>query len=305
MIFVKAKLLIRNFGKIISTFFEMLGIISLSKEFLEFLIPHVFDNNNFGHNLVITVLFISFVISVVKNRPKLKRTFNIRNRDVKLSIVVGDIFKQTGSKVIPTNTTFDTCMENEFISSNSIQGQFQKECFQYNLDLLDSLLKKGIDSSKFYKLIGDSRKTKRERYDCGTVSEINYDNTRYYFLAVADVSANGTPQAKYDNILIALQELWSFLSKNKHIDKLVIPLIGTGRAGIVDATRMRVIKDTIESFVAVTAGNKIKDELVICISPNDLKENKIDIEEVFEYADYISRYRYEQLDNKTIGEIIN
>lgn len=302
MFLIYIKQVLKDYKKVTATFFEILGFFSLIYGVLDIFLPSQLQKIKFDYKGLLVLLAISLICSIIKNRPKLQRKFTIKNRDINITIVVGDIFKQDGAKVIPTNTTFDTCKDDEFISIRSIQGQFQEKYFKNNLGTLDSMIKESLRKSKISEILNDGRKTKVERYECGTVSKITCMNERYYLLALADVNKNGTPQAKYENILIALQGLWDFLAENRHIENLVIPIIGTGRAGIAEATRMKVIKDTILSFVAVSSEVKITNNLVLCIHPNDLKGNKIDIDEIFEYVEYTSKYKYEQVDKKISGK---
>ena len=301
MIKIFNKQLLKKYKDIFKVFLEIIGALLSIYEFINLFFPDILNGIKLNYVAFIIIILIIINISIIFNFPKLKRTFNIKNRDIRITIVVGDIFKQKGSMIIPTNTTFDTCMEGEFISSKSIQGQFQNKFFKNNLTSLDNMISSSLKETKIKEEINDGRKTKIKRYNCGTVAKIIHNKKKYYFLAIADVNKVGSPNAKYDNIIESLQGLWSFLGENKHIESLVIPIIGTGRAGIADATRMKVIKEIILSFVATTTEIKFTNHLVICIHPNDLKNNMIDIDEVFEYVYYTSKYRYEQLDKNDNG----
>ncbi len=302
MFLIYIKQILKDYKKVTATFLEILGFFSLIYGILDVFLPKQLQKVEFDYKGLLLLLAVSLICSVIKNWPKLQRKFTIKNRDINITIVVGDIFRQVGAKVIPTNTTFDTCMEDEFISVHSIQGQFQEKYFKKNLSTLDTMIKESLKENTIIKLLDDGRKTKVERYACGTVSKINCMDKRFYLLSLADVNKNGTPQAKYENIIIALQGLWDFLAENRHVENLVIPIIGTGRAGIAEATRTQVIKDTILSFVAVSSEVKITNNLILCIHPNDLKNNKIDIDEIFEYVEYTSKYKYEQIDKKINGK---
>lgn len=294
--------LLKNKWKIISFVFEILGIVTLLIDILYIFIPTFMEKLNLSWIHLIILLTISFCVSIYKNSPKLKRKYTLKNRDINITIVVGDIFKQPGAKVIPTNTSFDTTMDDEFISINSIQGQFQNIFFKNNLGNLDNQIEYSLKEVPILKKYEDGRKTKTNCYACGTVAKITHTNNRYYFLGLADVNKNGKPNAEYENILIALQGLWDYLLENGHIENLVIPIIGTGKAGIAEATRMKVLKDTIYSFVAMSNEKKITNNLILCIHPDDLLDNKINIDEVFEFVDYLSKYKYDELDTRKNGK---
>lgn len=295
------KQLLKKYKDIIKVFFEIIGIFLSIYELLNLFFPSILNGISFNYLAFILLIFFIFTTSIIINFPNLKKTFSIKNRDIEITIVVGDIFKQKASMIIPTNTTFDTCMENDFISLKSIQGQFQNKYFKNNLATLDDMISNSLKETQIKEEINDGRKTKIKRYNCGTVAKIIHNSKKYYFLALSDVNKVGSPNAKYDNIVESLQGLWTFLGENKHIEPLVIPIIGTGRAGITDATRMKVLKEIILSFVAISAEVKFTNHLIICIHPDDLKKKMIDIDEVFEYVQYTSKYRYEQIDKKNSG----
>lgn len=304
MVKLYIKQTLKSYKKILSSFFAMLGIVLSSYDILNIFLPKLFANIKFNIIELLILVIILLIFSIIDNCPKLTRNFCIKNRDISIKVVVGDIFKQNGSKIIPTNTSFDTCMENEFISLKSIQGQFQNKYFKKNLNVLDNMITQSLSENKIRKKYDDGRNTKIPCYDVGTVAEINYNEERYYLLALADVNKKGSPIAKYDNIITSLQGLWNYLSENKHIDNLVIPIIGTGRAGIAEATRMRVIKDIILSFVAISSEIKITNNLTLCIHPSDIQQNMVDIDEIFEYIEYTSKYKYEQIDMHNNGKPI-
>ena len=69
-----------------------------------------------------------------------------------MDIVIGDLLKQNASIIVPTNSTFDTKIENDFISLKSVQGQVQDIYFKNNLQTLDILLSEGLKSKKFIEL---------------------------------------------------------------------------------------------------------------------------------------------------------
>ena len=89
----------------------------------------------------------------------------INGTDVKITLQVTDVLKNTGTIVIPTNTTFDTLMEDEFISVNSVQGQFQERFFQNNLKTLDTLIEKGLCGIDFEILDRKGSKQKDIRWE--------------------------------------------------------------------------------------------------------------------------------------------
>ena len=210
------------------------------------------------------------MVSFYSNKVKLGYEYFIKGTDVKISVCVKDVLDNNAAILIPTNTTFDTIMEDEFISVNSVQGQFQKKYFENNLRTLDELLEKGLEGNNYEVLERTASKCKR--YPIGTVCKVTIDRKHFYFVAIADINEYGkTINTKFENIQIALEGIWNQLETKGHIENLAIPLIGTGKAGIKDAKRERVIKEIIFSFVASSKERKITENLLICVHPLDLE----------------------------------
>lgn len=299
----KEKFVIKNtlsrWKQIGRTILSMLGaLLTIAECFL-----WMFDSNiiyRWMHDFVLLIIITLLVVSFIINRVKLKYEYLLRESDIKLTLQVADVLNNKGAVVIPTNTTFDTLMEDEFISVNSVQGQFQKIFFKNNLHTLDDLIEKGLQDVD-YELI-DRVESKRKRYPLGTVSKVPFNGIHYYFVAIADINQFGKPiNTSFQNIQIALEGLWNQLEIRGHIENLAIPLIGTGKAGIKDATREKVIKEIIFSFIASSQERKITEKLIICIHPLDLAQKDLKLRELDEYLKYMCKYRYTNTNNSEEG----
>lgn len=96
-------------------------------------------------------LIVGFVVTgcIIKNWDHLVKTVRIANLpDVTITLKVCDALRNRGAVIIPTNTTFDTKMDDEFISEGSIQGQYQIKYFKNRLNDLNSKIKIGLDGKK-------------------------------------------------------------------------------------------------------------------------------------------------------------
>ena len=54
------------------------------------------------------------------NRPINSINEKLNNRDITISIVIGDFFEQKGEYIVGTNTTFDTNLNEGIVFNNSI-----------------------------------------------------------------------------------------------------------------------------------------------------------------------------------------
>lgn len=302
----KIKFVIKNTIKklpiLIKAILSVLGVLLTVAEcvYIMFDSKIVYD---LMHENVFSILVLCVFGCFVATRTRLKYEYFIKGTDVKVALHVCDILQSNTAIVIPTNTTFDTIMEDEFISVNSVQGQFQKKYFDNNLSSLDELINKGLEGLEFELINRTSSKCKR--YPLGTVSKITVSGQHFYFVAIADINQYGkTENTKFENVQLALEGIWNQLENKGHIENIAIPLLGTGKAGISDATRERVIKEIIFSFVAFSKERKITEKLLICIHPSDLEHNDLYLEEINEYLQYMCKYKYEDVSLKVEGTAV-
>lgn len=294
---------IKQWQRIIKKVLEMLGLLLTVGE----CINSIFNSQivfELMRNYIVWILVIFVLVAIYYARTKLKYEYFLNGTDIKINLTISDVLQSNEAIVIPTNTTFDTKMEDEFISVNSIQGQFQKKYFKNNLSELDKLLEDGLEGRVFEEI--NRKDSKNKKYPLGTVSKVSYDNKHYYFVAIADINEYGkTVNTKFENVLIALEGVWNQIDERGHVENLTIPLLGTGKAGIKDASRMRVIKEIIFSFVAMAMERKITEKLSICIHPMDLENKDLKLDELDEYLRYMCKFRYNNELGKKEGIEIN
>lgn len=216
--------------------------------------------------------------------------------DIKITLKVCDVLSNSGAVIIPTNTTFDTTMEDDFISPASVQGQYQLRYYKDNLGGLNSVISDSLRNINYIKL-SDGRKNKIFRYPIGTVARISNGKKRAYFLAEADINENGKPtNPDASDISAALVSLWERLSEIGNQEPYSIPLLGTGKAGVKNLSRNEIIKETVLSFLATTGSYKITENLIICVHPSDFE--KINWDEICGYISYHCKYYCKEHNNK-------
>lgn len=293
----------KKLKEIIESSFSIIGGVWTIYQILEIVFPTIKTDII---NLCIIFTAFLLIINFKTKFPKKTMEYYIKNKDIKIKIIIGDMLKESGGKIVPTNTTFDTKREGDFISEKSIQGQIEEKYFKNNIQALDTLIEKELNNiEKFKKL--DRKYSKDKQYEIGTTIKLIINNDKYYFLAIADVNEFGQPKASYENILISLPRLWEFILEKGHMEPIVIPVLGTGRAGI-NQSKENVIKQIIFSFIASNNGEKkISNELKICISPEDIKNDIVNIEEICNYVDSMCKYYYENIydiNNKMNGSAV-
>ncbi|MBR5693967.1 MAG: hypothetical protein IKX42_09755 [Fibrobacter sp.] len=220
-------------------------------------------------------------------------TEKISAKDTEITLKVGKIEREEGALAISTNSAFVTTMQSSVISEGSAQGAFQKRYFDGNPNL-DVLIKNSLNDEKpVDSLILKIDGKKYDVYEIGTMAKIVFDANRHaYLFALNDINENGqNVQHNIDVVYKSIQKLWDGILKKGHTEpELSIHLVGSGRAGISEATKMESYKIILESFLAcvVNSGSKITDHLNIVVHPKDL--SKIDLAEAAEFLKYKCKY---------------
>lgn len=296
----------------ISNFFALIGAYFTFCEIEQ----AVFNTQNLieiFRNYTLIIPVISAIIVLLLRKEKAETTVYLGTKDITISLKMADLLNIKGSAiVIPTNTTFDTTMSGDFISEQSIQGQFQRKIYGVDFSTLDMTIKNSLDECypNCYSVLDDRTKTNRNRYEIGTVAKVTHNGQHYYFLAVADVSKKGKPQdVTMQNMTKALVGLWEYLSKEGHTEPITIPVIGTGRAGLCDGTFEDVVHETVFSFATKSQDEFVAKKMTICIYPPALSNANVTWERLCKYLELQCNFFAENAkrvkDSKTTGYPIN
>jgi len=291
----------KKWKDILSHSFALVGTIFTLAEILD----NVF-NKSIGYTALrsnfIVILIAIFIISICIDWEHLKCTYFLEDTDIQITLLVGDIFHQKGAIVIPTNTTFDTLMDDEFISIHSVQGQYQEKYYHNNLKLLNSQLIESLEGIPYIEL-ADNRQTNAKQYEIGTACKISRGMQHTYFLAVANINKFGKPiNATFHDITTSLVCFWQNLNTMGHIEELLIPLLGTGRAGVKDASRDKIIQEIIFSFIVAAREMKITESLTICIHPSDFAKKNLHWDDMCDYLYYMCKFKYSEQSSRTEGQ---
>lgn len=280
----------------------LLGAIWLLISIVEFFytqaspIPHT--PSFFWFVFLATTLF-----SIVSTLPPLNVVEKVRGKDILIRLVIGNIFNQDGDVVISSNSTFDTTFENDFISPDSIQGQLYKREYD-KLEHLDQEIEEklqGVTPIQKH----NRQCSKSNQYEIGTIIKLTHrSGFKTYWMALADVNEHGKPDGKFENLQICLESLWRYIGEKGHMSRLIMPVSGSGRTGI-NENRITILKEIIFSFVAMTKERKITEELVICIHPSDIRNDKLNIYELMDYLKCQCKCRYEFSNSTTTSKEIS
>lgn len=285
-----------NYKKLLTSFFSIVGGVWLFIELINYFFNKMVakDIKQFW-----ILIGLSIILSIIFNLEKLTFYYFIKDKDVKIKLVIGDLFKQRGDIVIATNTTFDTTMENDFISKNSIQGKLSLKHYS-KLEHLDSEITNALRDITPVDILA-RKNSKCLRYAIGTTIKLTHKSFKSYWVALSDINEFGKPISNFSNLQVSLESLWSFMSVNGHMERLVLPILGSGKSAI-NASREKILKEIIYSFVVFSREKKITEELVICISPTDYANKKISLDEISKFLEYNCLFKHES--TKTVSSSV-
>lgn len=234
-------------------------------------------------------LITGFLIAILRTWPRFSASSKIRNQDIKVTIKIGNIFKQSAQIVIGTNTTFDTEVRTQLIAKESLQGQFTNK---YYIDWkdLDSQIEKQLEGRNYDELNGQ-REGKSKRYDMGeTVKVYPKSEKAAYLVAIADLNAQGNATGSIEKLRRALGGLWTFIKESGDHGKIAVPILGTGNTRLTNP-RKDIIIEIIRSFLAACSESTFCKELIVVVRPKDAEEYSIDIKEFQRFLEHECQYR--------------
>lgn len=291
-----------SFFKVGKSLFSVFGVLWLVVEILTFFNKQEFANDL--KSLWWVFLILGVILVIYQNWPKNFYTYKVNNRDVSISIQLGDVFKTTGALIVPVNNRLDVDNNGIVSKSSSILKYFIDIVYKGVGSHLDTdINSKLLDSKDWYEKF--IIKTNPNEYKIGTVVPVFRDEKQYYLLCNTTLNDQNRSKCTPDDLRNSLVELWAFLTHCGSKDNLVIPIIGTGR-GRLTMTREEVIKEIVLSFLASLSADNYCEQLTICIHPYDIKKYNLNIEKI---SDFIRLHclnanfsnTNDKLDGQTIG----
>lgn len=231
-------------------------------------------------------LLLGVSIAFWINRPLHVVSCKLSGRDVRITIGVGDIFKNQGALVVGTNCTFDTDTSG-IIDPNSIQGQFTKIYYDSPAHM-DRDLENELDRLESTP-ISTPKAGKQRSYPIGTVARLRTRDRSAYLVAIARLNSRNVAEGSFDDLKTALPALWEYIATAGSIEPLVMPVLGTGFSRLTQ-TREEIVRELISSFVAACAEKRFTESLTIVIRGKDFYEHQVDLLELGRYLRHVCNY---------------
>jgi len=269
-----------KFKIIVSTVLQVFGSLWIIVETISFFSNEASEKfKTFWWIFVI----IGGLIILYRLYPKKRFQYKIKNRDIGIELVIGDIFKEKGSMIVGFNKGH--IVDSDIIDINSIQGVFMKKYFNKNTDILHQ--------------ISSDRKV-----NIGDTYTISAKDKTAYFCVISELNGNGIAKSSIEDIRMGLSFLWVYLRDNASKTIIDIPILGSGFSR-VNQSREELLQEIVLSFLASLNEHTYCDGLRIVIYPSDIKKFNIDIEEIKNFIAYNCKYAISSNTRIGIGQGIS
>ncbi len=198
---------------------------------------------------------------------------NYHGYDTKIVIKFGDIFTQDGWKAIGVNDFFDSTVDEDLVSSNSLHGQTIQTYWRDNHADWQKQIDESLNNSSSEKV--NRPKGNKKRYPIGTTGQASTRTSRFLFVALGTTDAtNNVTTANAETLICAVRGMLESARAVCSYEPLSIPLMGSGlaRVGIKNSFLLDLI---IAAILEETRKAKITDKIIVVL-PKD-KEGQINL----------------------------
>lgn len=183
---------------------------------------------NFMILIFVFIIFLIIYIGLYIYYKYKCKEIKLKIGKVDIAVKVGDIFNETGLKVIPVNEYFDTQVDDKIIAHNTLHGMFvDKFIRRFSKKELDLKIDKELRGEN-YKLENERASGKKKKYSIGTTVIIE----EYILSALSKFNENNEAYLSMQEYLSFLNIFWSQINR-LHNGRIVnVPIMGTGMARI-------------------------------------------------------------------------
>jgi len=289
MFFKKIKLI--SLKQLLSLSLQIFGALWLFLKIFEYF----FKNHTWFSDINSIIEFWHFIafgllIALIRSWPRFIAKSRIYDTDVIVEVQVGDIFSIKGSPIIGSNTTFDTAMEDNTISKDSVQGQFTTK-FCKTLPELDAQIEASLRNTAPVRIRNSQDKPygKTIEYEFGTIAPIEIAGKKAYFVAIARLNEHKVASIDRNSFMDSLPRIWEDIRSRGGFEQLCCPILGSGFSRL-NLRREELVREIIKSFIAATLEAKFCEKLTIAIHPNDFKNEHINFERIKNFIEHECNY---------------
>lgn len=226
-----------------------------------------------------------------------------KDSDFRISITMGDIFDCDGTIIIPSNNLFSSDLrmlgDRNSIHKQLIQrNRMPKGSQLSSAEDIERQTRERLAEERYTAYVADREPyvfggESYTAYEYGTLLpiEVNVDRKErnVMLFSMSEFLSPGIPSVRNEDLFLYIDRMWDFIETNGIADrKLVIPLIGTGAAGV--GKRKQVVARYIMNTYITRARRLRINELTVSIFPGDYLSGEINLAELKEYADSLIKF---------------
>lgn len=207
--------------KLWEEYYTVLSVISVITSLLFLFLKIPDDKELICLFAFIGCLIIAFITIWYRANNIKKVALSINNST--LEIEVGDIFEETGFKIIAFNEFFDTQVDDVVISKNTLNGKYITRFYSQTSEL-DKIISADIHSAE--QIIKESKRKigKSSKYKLGTIIR----NGEFFLLAFAHFDENNRAFLEINDYIDCLMNMWNECDIHYGGNTVVLPLLGSG-----------------------------------------------------------------------------
>jgi hypothetical protein len=160
---------------------------------------------------------------------------------VKADIYFGNIFTNNGIVVIPVNEYFDTLVDDNVISINTLHGKFIRNVFGGDEKNLCQQISNSLSKTKPIEINENRTSGNKHKYALGTVCEVTKDGKYFYLVALTKFNEVHRAEVKNSEYQRVICDLLYHIEQRSQGRKVSIPLIGAGHGG-VDLSKQKLLE---------------------------------------------------------------
>lgn len=213
-----------RFPYLFSCFAIVIGVIELIQLCLQVAVT-----------IIITSIVLSFLIPLIVSY--FKHEFRIRTLGhSKVTVAFGNLFDEE-CFVVTTNRYFDIIPDGNYITEDSVLGDFVNSFFHNNTNELKDIISSQLP-------LGENKNIKRVPY--GKTISFKCNDKLVYFMALTDREKSSQPKDFY---IKAMREFLKEISQANHGKTISIPLIGNNNN--LSDTGFYSCEMTLESIITM------------------------------------------------------
>ncbi len=148
----------------------------------------------------------------------------IKIGNTRIYLKFGDLFNESGNKVIACNEYFDSIVDDKLISSKTLHGKVMKEYIK-DISDFDKQLDNDIDcKNKIIERNCKRNSGKTNKYELGTC----FKYKDFIFVSFTKFDEQNRAYLNLPDYMYCLSNFWNELNRTYNAENVVIPLMGSG-----------------------------------------------------------------------------